>query len=93
MEKRNHKTNRKYDPQFRQEALKQVESGRKVSSVAQALGISEALLYGWRKKALGHPINGTTGSGELEALRKQVKQLETERDILKKALAIFSRPS
>jgi transposase-like protein len=29
----------------------------------------------------------------LEALRKQVKQLETERDILKKALAIFSRPS
>jgi len=93
MEKRNHKTNRKYDPQFRQEALKQIESGRSVSSIAQALGISEALLYGWRKKALTQPINGSTVSGELEALRKQVKQLETERDILKKALAIFSRPS
>jgi hypothetical protein len=30
MEKKNHKTHRKYDPQFRQEALKQVESGRSV---------------------------------------------------------------
>ena len=93
MEKKNHKTNRKYDPQFRQEALKQVESGRSVSLIAQALGISEALLYGWRKKALAQPSNGVTVSGELEALRTQVKQLETERDILKKALAIFSRPS
>ena len=93
MEKKNRQTHRKYDPQFRQEAIKQVENGRSVSSVAQALGISEALLYGWRKKALIQPTTGTAGSSELEALRKQVKQLETERDILKKALAIFSRPS
>ncbi len=93
MEKRKHQTHRKYDPQFRQEAIKQVENGRSVSSVAQALGISEALLYQWRKKALAQSTNGTPVGSELEALRKQVKQLETERDILKKALAIFSRPS
>jgi len=93
MEKRNRKTNRKYDPQFRQEALKQLASGRSISVVAQALGISDGLLYTWRKKALGEPSIGATESSELEALRKQVKQLEIERDILKKALAIFSRPS
>ncbi len=90
MEKKNRQTHRKYDPQFRQEALKQVENGRSVPSVAQALGISEALLYGWRKKALAQPTNGTPVRSELEALRKQVKQLETARDILKKALALPS---
>ena len=82
---------RKYDVQFKQEALKQVENGRSVSSVAQGLGISEALLYQWRKRySQGASPNQT---GELDALRKQVKQLEMERDILKKALTIFSRPT
>ncbi len=93
MEKKNQRTHRKYDPQFKLEAIKQIENGRSVSSIAQALGISEALLYLWRKKALTQSSGSTTLSSELEALRKQVKQLETERDILKKALAIFSRPS
>ena len=52
MEKKNgiKARHRKYDEQFKQEALKQVENGRSVSSVAQALGISEALLYQWRKR-------------------------------------------
>lgn len=81
---------RKYDDQFKQGALQQVANGRSVSSVAQALSISEALLYQWRKRySQGVSPNQNT---ELDALRKQVKQLEMERDILKKALTIFSRP-
>lgn len=82
------KRHRKYDAQFKEEALKQVENGQRVSSVAQALGISEALLYQWRKRSVGSTLGN---SSEVELLRKQVKQLETERDILKKALTIFSR--
>ena len=79
---------RKYDDQFKQGALQQVGNGRSVSSVAQALGISEALLYQWRKRhSQGTSPNQNV---ELDALRKQVKQLEMERDILKKALTIFS---
>ena len=51
MEKKIGKTrHRKYDAQFKEEALKQIENGQSVSSVAQALGISEALLYQWRKR-------------------------------------------
>ncbi len=89
MEKKIGKTrHRKYDAQFKEEALKQIENGQSVSSVAQALGISEALLYQWRKRSAGSPMGNTV---EVELLRKQVKQLETERDILKKALTIFSR--
>lgn len=82
------KRHRKYDAQFKEEALKQVENGQGVSPVAQALGISEALLYQWRKRRAGSSSGDTS---EVELLRKQVKQLETERDILKKALTIFSR--
>ena len=79
---------RKYDAQFKEEAVKQIENGQRVSAVAQALGISEALLYQWRKRG---GVSLSENSSEVEVLRKQVKQLETERDILKKALTIFSR--
>lgn len=88
MEKKNKKRHRKYDAQFKQEALKQIENGQSVPAVAQALGVSEALLYQWRQRSK------STSSGqasEVEALRKQIKQLEMERDILKKALTIFGR--
>jgi transposase len=88
MEKKSKKRHRKYDAQFKQEALKQIESGQSVPAIAQALGVSEALLYQWRQRAK----NNTTGqSSEIDALRKQIKQLEMERDILKKALTIFGR--
>ncbi len=51
MEKKIKKTrHRKYENQFKQEALKQVENGQSVASVSQALGISEALLYLCRKR-------------------------------------------
>ncbi len=67
-----------------------MENGRSVSTVAQGLGISEALLYQWRKRLA--PNLSASQNSEVELLRKQLKQVETERDILKKALAIFSRP-
>lgn len=92
MEKKNNnkQRHRKFDAQFKQEALKQVENGRSVSTVSQGLGISEALLYQWRKRSVQN--SSPNQNSEIELLRKQLKQVETERDILKKALAIFSRP-
>ncbi len=89
MEKKIKKTrHRKYDDQFKQEALKQIENDQSVASVAQALGISEALLYSWRKRLT---VSSVRPNNEVDQLRKQIKQLEMERDILKKALTIFSR--
>lgn len=88
MEKKNRP--RKYDDQFKQEALRQVANGQSVASVARSLGISEALLYQWRHRSKDQV--DITANEQLDSLRKQVKQLEAERDILKKALSIFSRP-
>lgn len=89
MEKKNRP--RKYDDQFKEEALRQVANGQSVASVARSLGISEALLYQWRHRS--KEVGDSSVNEQLESLRKQVKQLEAERDILKKALSIFSRPT
>jgi transposase len=88
-QKTNRNPHRKYDDQFKSEAIKQVNSGRSVPEVAKALGITDSLLYQWFKKASS--LSPNDALDENAQLRKQLKQLETERDILKKALAIFSR--
>ena len=76
----------KYDDEYRHQALELIRHGQSVSSVAQTLGISEALLYKWKKAIRPTPVQD-----EMEQLRLRLKQVEMERDILKKALSIFSR--
>ena len=65
-----------------------VRNGQPVRSVAQALGISENVLHRWRRDALDSQSDSEL---EVEKLRQRLKQVEMERDILKKALSIFSR--
>lgn len=83
---------RKYDDGFKNEALTMIRAGRSVPDVARVLGIGENLLYKWRAEQKSNlPPEARNQEAELEALRKQLRQVETERDILKKALAIFGR--
>jgi len=65
-----------------------IRNGQPVRSVAQALGVSENLLHQWKRAARDSQSNSDL---EVEKLRQRLKQVETERDILKKALSIFSR--
>lgn len=77
-----------------------IASGRSVPEVARSLGIGENIIYRWRQKALD--LNGAVAESgatpaqvslsEHLALQKRLRELEMERDILKKALGIFSRP-
>jgi transposase len=83
---------RKYDEGFKSEALRMVNGGRSVPDVARSLGMSENLLYKWRTEQKSSYSPEESGrDAELEQLRKQLRQVEMERDILKKALAIFGR--
>lgn len=97
MEKKSVKnTRRKYDADFRKEVLKMVESGRPVGDVAQSLGIGNNLVYQWIKRAKKKCIEPDVEpedyyDAEKFNLQKRIKELEQERDILKKALGIFSR--
>jgi transposase len=87
---------RKYDAAFKEEVLRMAFDGRPVSEISQALGVGENLIYRWKSR---HKAKGTKGenkgviaaSADQQALQKKIRELETERDILKKALAIFSR--
>jgi len=94
---------RKYDPEFKRNAVLLTEDpDRSVREVAESLGISADLLYQWRKRYrhqgdLAFPGNGkvalTPEQQRIQELEKRLKDAEMERDILKKAMAIFSRTS
>lgn len=86
-----------YSPEYREEAVRLVhESGRPVSAVARDLGINPETLQVWvRRDAVGKTpgVLGAEERAELATLRRRVRTLETERDILKKAAAFFARES
>jgi transposase len=92
---------RKYDSDFKRNAVQLTEEpGRTVAEVAENLGIGKDLIYRWRREQLAHPGLAFPGNGrealtikqqKIRELEKKLKDTEMERDILKKAMAIFSR--
>ena len=94
MKEKKKEPRRKYDSEFKQQVLQMIAHGRSVSEVAESLGIGENLIYRWRSR---QESKGTEGKEnaiatiDQQALLRRIRELEMERDILKKALAIFSR--
>jgi transposase len=79
-----------YRDDFRREAVELVRSGRSIRSVAESLGVSQQTLRNWVKQTqldLHERDDGLTSDEreELRRLRREVRQLEQERDILKRA--------
>jgi transposase len=90
-------TRRRYDKQFKMDALRLWESsGKPMAAVAKELGIAPNRLYRWKDEMEADPENAFPGNGrsrdeEMDQLRKEYADMKMERDILKKALAIFSK--
>jgi len=92
---------RQYDREFKLEAVRlSREPGRTVAGVSRDLGINENLLHRWRSQFGREGEGAFPGKGhqspeqeELRRLRLQLADVTEERDILKKALAVFSRRS
>jgi transposase len=85
-----------YPEEFRREAVQMVRSGRKLSDVAASLGVTEQSLRTWVKQDQLNRRERDDGlrseeHEELRELRQQVKRLEQERDLLKRAAAFFAR--
>ncbi len=92
------KRRRKYDNSFKKEAVNLCrQSDKSVREIAEELGISKDLLYQWKKKMEQekNELENSSGSQyikkELLRLQKELAETKLERDILKKALAIFSK--
>ncbi len=83
------KPRRKYDADFKASAVQMIVNGRGVMDVSRALGVSPGLLRKW-KSAEDLPAL-PADQAEMERLLRYVRQLEMEREVLKKALSIFSR--
>ena len=81
---------RKYDNEFKQNAVHKILDGQSAASVSRELGVAESLLHKWKKAKL--EISSDLEKENLE-LKKRLKEVEMERDILKKAALIFGRGS
>lgn len=92
------KERRRFDKQFKIDAVNLLEnSGKTATAVAADLGIPRDALSRWKRevmedKEMAFPGHGNPRDEELARLRKENAELKMERDILKKAMAIFSRP-
>jgi len=89
---------RSFSPEFKAEAIKVVrESGKSAGTVARELDLTETALRRWVEQAevdAGHGRDGaltTDERAELAQLRREVRTLRMERDILKKATAFFAK--
>jgi len=87
-----------YAPEFKLQAVTMITDQKlSVAEVARRLGVGEGLLHAWKKVVAKKGGGAFPGSGhltpqeeEIRKLRAEVKRLEAERDILKKATAFFA---
>lgn len=93
------KSRRKYDDDLKVEILRMINSGKNVKEISETFDIAENVLYRWKTdqnmktktKTSEEQSNFTLKLiAENEALKKENSRLQTERDILKKALTLFS---
>jgi transposase len=85
-----------YSPEFRAEAIRLARtSTESIPKIARDLGITAWTLRHWLEATRPTPAEPLTTDErtELAALRREVRQLREERDILKKATAFFARHS
>lgn len=91
---------RKYERSFKLMAVELVNSGKSKREVSTDLGIRQELLGRWCREFAANSTGSFSGNGhpnltseqkEIVALKKALRDAELERDILKKAVSIFSK--
>jgi transposase len=98
-------TRRSFTDEFKREAVSLLaSSGRPLTQIAVELGIQPSMLRSWRGTVDGRRVASATGSAsvsaaalsaeqaEIRSLRRELERAQMERDILKKAVGIFSGP-
>lgn len=93
------KKHRKYPEEFKQQALALYRSGnRSASDIERELGITNGLLTRWHRKEIQQDptiiekqLSSKSAEEQVRILQKENARLREERDILKKAVTIFSQ--
>jgi transposase len=92
------RVHRQFSKEFKRNALQLVEKGVSVGKVARDLDVHPNLIHLWRRNYLAEGASAFVGTGnvkpeeaELKRLQKELEDVKEERDILKKALSVFSK--
>jgi len=90
------KQRKRYTEEFKHEALQLWEASEKsAAEIERDLGITNGLLYQWKKafkkQAQAEADGSAAETAEVRQLKKELELVKQERDILKKAVGIFSR--
>lgn len=94
------KTRSKYSQEFKENAVRLLNAGHKTAAeLERDLGIGHGCIYRWRKEMeqaesdglLAFPGNGNPRDQEIARLRKELAEVTEERDIMRKAVAFFSK--
>ena len=86
---------RRYDEDFKQGAVQLVfQTGRPIAQVARELGVNENTLRGWCARARRAGVDGNgelseSERAELARLRKENTELQMQRDVLKRSVALW----
>jgi transposase len=88
----------RYTLEFKQEAVRLLESGQTMAAAARSLGVVEQTLYNWVKAHRAGTLKGAIGKLQVSAeqmgisrLRAELARVTMERDILGKATAFFAK--
>lgn len=94
------KERRQFDKEFKLMTVNLCHSGKSTSQVAEELDIRPDMIRRWKRELEHHGEGSFSGYGnanltpeqkEIKRLKKELKEAQIERDILKKAVSIFSR--
>ena len=92
---------RQHSREFKLGVLEMItKQGKSVVTAARELGVHPNLIHTWKRKLGAEGSSGFVGKGhlrpedaEVKRLQRELEEVKEERDILKKALAVFSRPN
>jgi transposase len=96
-EHKGRRTRRSFTEEYKTGAVRLVlDEGRTVAAAARDLGLTESSLRNWVERVRADRTKGKTGlttaeREELARLRKEVRELRLERDLLKKVSALFAK--
>jgi transposase len=84
---------RRYTKEFKEEAVQMLLDGHSARSIAERLGLPNAnMLYTWKRSLIGKAgATAVSLESRVRELESELRRVERERDVLKKALAIFGR--
>lgn len=82
-----------YDEEYKKNIIRLIENGKPVSDIMREYGLNRSVIYAWKKKY--ESVTASDGTvicnDDIEKIKKELKQVKEENEILKKAMAIFTK--